>query len=213
LNKNEEQREEFAIHKSDIVYLVAMAWANSFACVDSNRNAIADRGWSPLNYNCLNCHPEILLSTKGVNNDDTNAAEQNGTQSDKALLVLSLILLLKQEFEMMQEMESILRRIDWNEFKIILKQLIPTRRDTLQDCTWRPAGRFILGPEVLQIFRERKLRQEQIQESEKRKQDFKTLQEKGAAIRELGKPDNELNVTQLWTMVSGTNNRVINQPQ
>ena len=53
LNKKEERREEFTIEKSDIVYLVALAWADSFARVDSNRNAIADRGWSPLNYNCL----------------------------------------------------------------------------------------------------------------------------------------------------------------
>jgi hypothetical protein len=68
-------------------------------------------------------------------------------------------------------------------------------------------GRFILGPEVLQNVRERKLRQEQIQSEkvEKKKQDFKTLQEKVATIRELGKPDNKLNVTQLWTTVSWYN--------
>jgi hypothetical protein len=77
LNKKEERQEEFAIHKSDIVYLVATAWANSFARVDSNRNAIADRGWLTLNYNCF-CHPKIL-STNNTN------AEQNSIKALKEL--------------------------------------------------------------------------------------------------------------------------------
>jgi hypothetical protein len=42
----------------------------------------------------------------------------------------------------------------------------------------------------------------QSEKHEKKKQDFKALQDKVAAIRDLQKPYNELNVAQLKTMVS-----------
>ena len=32
---------EFAINKQDITYIVGQAWANSFACIESNKKAIA----------------------------------------------------------------------------------------------------------------------------------------------------------------------------
>ena len=50
---------EFAIDKQDITYIVGQAWANSFARVENNKKAIAERGWGPLNFNCL-LHPEIV---------------------------------------------------------------------------------------------------------------------------------------------------------
>jgi hypothetical protein len=67
------------------------------------------------------------------------------------------------------------------------------------------AGRFMLSTDVLENVRERKLKQEQIQSEkhEKKKQDFKTLQDKVAAIRDLRKPYNELNVAQLKTSENG----------
>ena len=34
------------------------AWASSFARIDNNKKAIAERGWGPMNVNCL-LHPEI----------------------------------------------------------------------------------------------------------------------------------------------------------
>ncbi|KAI2505380.1 hypothetical protein MHU86_9086 [Fragilaria crotonensis] len=43
LRRKEECRSEFAIKKIDIVYLVHQAWLQSFARVESNKKAIADR--------------------------------------------------------------------------------------------------------------------------------------------------------------------------
>jgi hypothetical protein len=41
------------IERHDAVGLVHRAWMKSFAKVDSNQQAIAERGWNPLNYNLL----------------------------------------------------------------------------------------------------------------------------------------------------------------
>ena len=41
------------IYPTDIMSIVNDAWDNSFALVDSNETAIADRGWCPLNYTLL----------------------------------------------------------------------------------------------------------------------------------------------------------------
>jgi hypothetical protein len=52
---------EFGINKEDVTYIVSQAWAHSFARIAQNKSAIADRGWNPLNYNCL-LHPEIVAT-------------------------------------------------------------------------------------------------------------------------------------------------------
>jgi hypothetical protein len=69
--------QDFALDKEDVIPLVHKAWNDSFARVKSNQNAIAERGWTPLTYNCL-LHPEILqtrvLSTPAARietNDNT----------------------------------------------------------------------------------------------------------------------------------------------
>jgi hypothetical protein len=49
---------EFAIEKEDVPCLVSRAWQDLFAQIHTNKNAIAERGWTPLNYDCL-LHPEI----------------------------------------------------------------------------------------------------------------------------------------------------------
>ena len=41
------------IYPTDIMSIVNDAWDNSFALIDSNKTAIADRGWCPLNYALL----------------------------------------------------------------------------------------------------------------------------------------------------------------
>jgi hypothetical protein len=46
------------IERHDAVGLVHRAWLKSFAKVDSNKRAIADRGWNPLNYKLLD-HEEL----------------------------------------------------------------------------------------------------------------------------------------------------------
>ena len=61
LTKKSNNGYPFSIEKSDIVKLVGLAWNKSFARKETNKKAIAARGWNPLNYNVL-LHPEIQLS-------------------------------------------------------------------------------------------------------------------------------------------------------
>ena len=84
LKKKESRRAAFAIEKDDIVDLVARAWDESFARISSNQKAIAERGWTPLNYKCL-LHAEIVATStksiqqqKDVDKDDNN--NSSGTQ-------------------------------------------------------------------------------------------------------------------------------------
>jgi hypothetical protein len=62
------------IEKTDIVGLVTYAWEHSFARQDTNKKAVAERGWGPLNYNIL-LHPEIN-SNKSSDNVLTSDAKQ-----------------------------------------------------------------------------------------------------------------------------------------
>ena len=47
------KHENPTLQPTDIIPLINKAWKQSFARVDKNRNAIADRGWNPLNRNLL----------------------------------------------------------------------------------------------------------------------------------------------------------------
>jgi hypothetical protein len=53
------------LDKSDIVQNVNVAWQKSFARVDTNKRAIAARGWGPLNYILLD-HPELQETKERV---------------------------------------------------------------------------------------------------------------------------------------------------
>jgi len=75
LTKKADHRQEFSLNKVDIVGIVSTAWDESFGQVTSNRTAIANRGWGPLNYNVLHHHSEIQL---------TKITLQNGTQKNTA---------------------------------------------------------------------------------------------------------------------------------
>jgi len=46
-------RLDFRIDRHDVIGLVHYAWEHSFAKVESNRKAIAGRGWNPLTLNLL----------------------------------------------------------------------------------------------------------------------------------------------------------------
>jgi hypothetical protein len=48
----------FTIVKQDIMWIVRYAWEKSFARVETNKHAIAERGWGPLHYVLLD-HPEL----------------------------------------------------------------------------------------------------------------------------------------------------------
>jgi hypothetical protein len=53
-----------ALLGSDIIPCVNKAWSNSFANIRTNKKAIAERGWGPLNRNLLT-HPEIIATGTG----------------------------------------------------------------------------------------------------------------------------------------------------
>ncbi|KAI2493466.1 hypothetical protein MHU86_21084 [Fragilaria crotonensis] len=69
--------EFLAIEKEDVIHLVHRAWNDSFARIKQNQNAIAERGWTPLTYNCL-LHPEIL-QTRTNKAIGTTATEEAGS--------------------------------------------------------------------------------------------------------------------------------------
>jgi hypothetical protein len=92
LKRKEQRRAAFAIEKDDVVDLVARAWDDSFARINSNQKAIAERGWTPLNYNCL-LHPEIVATStrsnqqqKDVDKDNNNNNNNNNNNSTQQTL-------------------------------------------------------------------------------------------------------------------------------
>ena len=55
----------FAIEKTDVVGIVAHAWEKSFARLRTNKKAVAEQVWGPLNNYCW-LNPEIQLTKFGV---------------------------------------------------------------------------------------------------------------------------------------------------
>ena len=86
----------------DITYIVGQAWANSFARVENNKKAIAERGWGPLTYVLLGDDrlikflDELDLSDKNVVDDlttrrnllDINTINQTGVKFNSTLDLL-----------------------------------------------------------------------------------------------------------------------------
>jgi len=50
LQKKADCHLDFVVEKNHIVLLVQHAWKESFAIKETNKKAIAERGWGPLNY-------------------------------------------------------------------------------------------------------------------------------------------------------------------
>uniref|UniRef100_A0A7S4UP82 Uncharacterized protein n=1 Tax=Paramoeba aestuarina TaxID=180227 RepID=A0A7S4UP82_9EUKA len=71
------------IQKTDIIPLINLAWDQSFAKVRSNRKAISDRGWNPLN-RALLTHPVILKTRIPETNTPDNQPQGTTTQIDPA---------------------------------------------------------------------------------------------------------------------------------
>jgi hypothetical protein len=65
LEKKQKLRLDFKIERHDVVGLVQRAWEHSFDWVDSNKKAIAERGWNPLTYNLLD-DPELYREKSDV---------------------------------------------------------------------------------------------------------------------------------------------------
>ena len=88
LRRKESVGAEFAIDKQDITYIVAQAWANSFARIEKNKKAIAERGWGPLNFNCL-LHPEIV-STQYQGGLGCGDRSSRGHQDDEDNIIIAV---------------------------------------------------------------------------------------------------------------------------
>ena len=82
LQEKSRLRLEFKIEKQDIVGIVHYAWNASFARIETNKKAIANRGWYPANY--------ILLDSKELDKNKNNkhvrdaytACELTGSQPE-----------------------------------------------------------------------------------------------------------------------------------
>ena len=61
----------------DIMPLVNLCWEKSFACKDTNLEAIRERGWNPLN-KALLTKPEILATKKAAAKQNTNGTAAVG---------------------------------------------------------------------------------------------------------------------------------------
>jgi hypothetical protein len=59
-------RIKFSIVKQDVMWIVRYTWDKSFAHIEMNKDAIAERGWGALNYILLD-HPELQAIQDRVN--------------------------------------------------------------------------------------------------------------------------------------------------
>ena len=74
---------------TDIIPIVSYAWRESFANVNTNQKAIADRGWNPLNYNLLTSKQIIPTMTESesmelqsmMKSHPINSTQQSSTVS------------------------------------------------------------------------------------------------------------------------------------
>lgn len=64
---------ELGIQPSDIMLLIRNSWNQSFAKVESNKKAIAERGWFPYNRNLLK-NPQIAATAPHLNQTSPNSS-------------------------------------------------------------------------------------------------------------------------------------------
>lgn len=73
---------ETKLKRSDIIPLINMAWKKSFAKTESNRRAIAERGWNPLNRRLLK--DPFILNTKD-SHDESDGSENDEKSSTDSI--------------------------------------------------------------------------------------------------------------------------------
>jgi len=197
------------IERHDAVGLVHRAWMKSFAKVDSNKRAIADRGWNPLNYKLLD-HEELhrvkdnnavkkayeLSEISGVMiPDPSNLNFSTGvarTMMDKIV-----------EHKVREKALDTARKDQEAEF-------IQKRQEIFNNCSKMTAGvafnsgHVCLNGAVHERVREQyNSRQQKILEAQQRKKDdLAKMRSKVDAIREKSSDPTKWNSTELQTMVS-----------
>jgi hypothetical protein len=180
---------EFAIEKEDVIYLVAQAWADSFARIAHNQNAIAERGWTPLTYNCL-LHPEIL-ATKSEDREVHESGNNNyDEQEDSGPLDHELKFSQGLSGKLMDSiLETRIREHARNGVNLEdnRRKRVQTAVDAINSKKKRytaglhaSAGQFALGPDVLRNIQERRQQQDDkvSEQQERRLRAFESLQNK-----------------------------------
>ena len=204
LFKKENRRVALAIDKVDIVDLVSRAWEVSFARVESNKKGIADRGWSPLNYNCL-LHPEIQ-ATQYKNPSLSLSQLSDVVPSDGLNLTDGLAATIMDSLTEAKMRADARNGIDQEEHK---RQKSEKAKKAIQDSKRITAGvHFIarnscIGPDVLHSLEGSQQRKDEIESEKHRKLmvQYHTLRNKVVAIRELNVEPQGLNKQQLQDMV------------
>jgi hypothetical protein len=208
LTKKSNNGYPFAIEKSDIVKLVALAWNESFAQEGTNRKAIAARGWNPLNYNVL-LHPEIQLSenAQGAVPSLTSALTSTILPSDLNL-TQGLAGTLMDDIVLYRQTEDARNGVNLREQQRKRKERAEAATSThKKNMTGGQAAmmqKFRLGPKFLDhaIVRKRMAAAAQDEKEAKKQKEYEALHDKVMAIRQSDKAPAELTGTQLRVMVS-----------
>jgi len=201
---------ESRIDRHDAVGLVHRAWEKSFAKKDSNKRAIAERGWNPLNYNLLD-HEELhrmrdntpienayqLSMIEGVTVPD---ADDINLSSGIAKTVMDKIV----DFRVREKALDTARRTQEEEY-------INERQLMFNNCSKMTAGvAFSAGNVCLsdgkiheKVREQYNNRNQKILDAErKKKEEFEKLRAKVAAVRNKSSDPTKWNASELQTMVS-----------
>lgn len=205
---------ELTKYKRDLI--VSQAWAHSFARIVQNKSAIADRGWNPLNYNCL-LHPEIVatryrggggLGGGGCNdcsNDQECSDEDNDSREDVMIPAEGLDLVEQLNLSegvcgslintLLEKRDRDDARNGINHEEIRLKRIETSKQIVIDKKKRYTAGlhvscqRYMVGPAVLDDLEEREQMQAAVisGRQEKKLKEFRTLKTKVDALKALNK--------------------------
>ncbi len=154
---------------------MSQAWADSFARVATNKKAIAEGGWGPLNYNCL-LHPEIAATrhrqeTGADSMHATTAGEPEVQDSDEKDHVLNQLNLTRGlagsliasivDVVIRDDARNGVNRDEIRQKRIAsAKEVLASKRQKYSAGPHAASGQFIVGPDVLDNFEERERAQE-----------------------------------------------------
>ena len=184
-----DHRQELTINKVDIVGLVNTAWDNSFANIATNKKAIYERGWYPLNYNVL-LHPEIQLTQPQQN---INAPTETATlPPDELNLQTGFSGTIVGRINKFCKCEDVRNGIDRDAAQASRKRRetadshIEGHKKRIAAGLLASAQTFTLGPNILAVTLERKRISDIFISTKetKRQQEFNTLCGKTLTLKE-----------------------------
>lgn len=192
---------EFAIQKEDITCIVFQAWADSFARVATNRKAIAERGWGPLNYNC-NLHitaAGVRPEVQDLNERDRVLNQLNLTQGLAGSLIDVIV-----DARIRDDARNGVNCEEIRQKRIATAlEVLASKRQKYSAGLHAASCQFVMGPDVLDNIEKReRVQEDKISEREEKKlREYRTLRSNVSAIKELNKDHEQLTVAQLKVMV------------